>query len=240
MSGQGDMNEWSPLRVQCKFCSHVNFPSQAQLICGLCGLDLARSEPSYQAAGGPLAVEVPKPWLEAEQSNSAQRRESLTPLILPESPKPEQFVRPAPIAPPALLTRVADGTVVSDETIVSDETFLVVASAEWVLEFEDGTEIEVRATDVVIGRRPSRVDGATSVVVPDATRTVSKTHARLREQSGVWSIEDLGSTNGTRVASPSGDMQEVLPGNVVSISEGHRVILGTVSTRLRRHDDSVS
>jgi pSer/pThr/pTyr-binding forkhead associated (FHA) protein len=57
--------------------------------------------------------------------------------------------------------------------------------------FADGLERSL-AGDLMIGR-----DGACGLVI-DA-KTVSRTHARLYEQNGIWFLEDRGSVNGTRL-----------------------------------------
>jgi serine/threonine-protein kinase len=55
-----------------------------------------------------------------------------------------------------------------------------------------GEHISLDKTEVTLGRR-----GDNDVVVPEAT--VSGQHARFKWQNGTWSVEDLGSTNGTYV-----------------------------------------
>lgn len=55
-----------------------------------------------------------------------------------------------------------------------------------------GRRLQVRATQVTIGRADS-----CDVVLPESS--VSTLHARLQRREGVWTISDLGSTNGTLV-----------------------------------------
>lgn len=60
----------------------------------------------------------------------------------------------------------------------------------------------------VIGRNPARVEGATRLLqVPDLTRTMSKSHALLEPQGGMLWVTDLGSMNGTAVASDGGELE---------------------------------
>jgi two-component system response regulator AtoC len=63
------------------------------------------------------------------------------------------------------------------------------------------------------------------VAVPH--ESVSRRHARLTGDSGVWRIEDLGSSNGTFVAGArigKGEARDVSPGTVVMLGDA-RVLL---------------
>jgi hypothetical protein len=74
--------------------------------------------------------------------------------------------------------------------------------------------------ETTIGRLPGN-----SVVLPD--ETVSSRHALLREVDGRWWIEDLGSTNGTRVNGRLvGETTVVVPGDLLEF--------GGVRLRLER------
>ncbi len=69
----------------------------------------------------------------------------------------------------------------------------------------------------------------------DPTRTVSKSHARLILEQGVWSVEDLGSTNGTYVIDDAGAERQIPVGTRVPISG--RVAFGDMEVTLRRRED---
>jgi pSer/pThr/pTyr-binding forkhead associated (FHA) protein len=56
----------------------------------------------------------------------------------------------------------------------------------------DGTRQQLTEDAITIGR-----SSTCNVVIADTN--VSRVHAQLRLVDGVWSIEDRGSTNGTRV-----------------------------------------
>ena len=68
----------------------------------------------------------------------------------------------------------------------------------WGLTTEHGDYIPLLSDVVVVGRKPVATPDATPLPIPDPTRTLSKTHARLCRDaaSDTWAIEDLGSTNG--------------------------------------------
>lgn len=78
-------------------------------------------------------------------------------------------------------------------------------ATSWVIEFEDGATLALPSDDVIVGRQPVQFDGTTTVQLPDDSRQVSRTHARLRRdiESDTWTIEDLASANG--VATVDGD-----------------------------------
>jgi predicted component of type VI protein secretion system len=61
-----------------------------------------------------------------------------------------------------------------------------------VLKDPTGIEIKLNSGDVTIGR------GAENVV-PLNAHGISRNHAKLYFKDGAWQVEDLGSTNGTRV-----------------------------------------
>lgn len=142
-----------------------------------------------------------------------------------------------PYAPPVAPEDEVGATIVTGGTrapIESDDdgdhTIVVPRRATWVLELPDERVLELTGDDVVIGRKPMPVDGSTVLVVPDPTRTLSKSHARLRRTGETWTIEDLNSTNGVFVF--DGDSQtEITPG--VEVEASAQLIIGTLEVRLR-------
>lgn len=75
------------------------------------------------------------------------------------------------------------------------------------VETEAGDIVEIPANDITIGRRPVAVAGSVAVALPDATHTLSKTHARLQYDAIVatWRVTDLASTNGVTVLTSDGE-----------------------------------
>ncbi|QCB95388.1 FHA domain-containing protein [Cellulomonas shaoxiangyii] len=93
----------------------------------------------------------------------------------------------------------------------AERTVVRPRAVRWRLRLDDGRVVPLERPLVVIGRRPPETDGTTQVVaLPDTTRTLSKTHARLELRDGTWWVTDLGSTNGVVVADADG-AQRLLP-----------------------------
>lgn len=112
-----------------------------------------------------------------------------------------------------------------------DRTVVVVRKTRWGLELPDGDVLELLGDDVIVGRKPSAQAGAIVLQIADPTRTMSKTHARLRRDGDSWTIEDLNSTNGVAVIDALGLTNQIDAGEVVEATE--RLLVGTLEVRLR-------
>jgi len=109
--------------------------------------------------------------------------------------------------------------------------------ARWELVLPDASTVVVSGEVVILGRNPVADPSrprAQLIAVVDATRTVSKTHARLERRGDTWRITDLGSTNGILLPSPLGADVEVAPGEDVEVTG--RFLLGDAALRLHRVD----
>lgn len=101
----------------------------------------------------------------------------------------------------------------------------------WVIEFADGSTLPLEA-DAVIGRRPQALNGAQPLALPDPSRTLSQTHARLQLTEDGWQVEDLGSTNGVVIVRGDGATQKIEPHDPTPFDG--RLLLGTLEVRVRR------
>lgn len=137
-----------------------------------------------------------------------------------------------PVVPPATDDASDDASDAASDDEELDRTIVVARKAPWVIELSDGRELELVGDDIVLGRKPAAIDGSEILVVPDTTRTLSKSHARLRREGDGWTIEDLGSTNGVFVFDEKGLQVELEPGKPQPASE--ELILGTLEVRLRK------
>lgn len=94
------------------------------------------------------------------------------------------------------------------------------ASGAWSLVAADGTRFLLEGDVATIGRQ-----AGSSIHIPDSN--VSRLHAELRRVSGSWTIEDRGSTNGTRI---NGTMTV----DPTPLAEGDVIALGAVELRVER------
>ena len=105
--------------------------------------------------------------------------------------------------------------------------------ARWMLRTDDGVASEITEKVAVLGRNPAVAHGEIQLVpLIDSSKTVSKTHARIALADGVWSITDLGSTNGVHLIAPDGQNLRLVPGVPATFTESFR--LGDLTLHLRR------
>ena len=138
---------------------------------------------------------------------------------------------PAPTAPPAP-PAPAGPVPTSDLTEDLDRTTVVRRESRVTghLVLPDGEALPLYR-DNVVGRRPETVPGVHAVVIPDPTRTLSKTHARLSHDGEGWVVEDLDSTNGVVLLHDDGREQELDPRQPVIATP--RLLLGTLEVEIR-------
>lgn len=102
-----------------------------------------------------------------------------------------------------------------------------VRTATVVLALDSGVRLEL-ADSLLIGRTPVNPEGAEHGLYawPDLGRSLSKTHALLEWAGDVLWVTDLHSANGTRLESPDGGVQPLLPGLRGPAGPGYTVWLG--------------
>lgn len=111
------------------------------------------------------------------------------------------------------------GFLLSGPVPESLEVALEEAPPAELVELETGRRYRLRVGDNTVGRQ------GTDVLLLDAT--VSRNHARIHVENGQISVEDLGSTNGTKV----GDLR-LTPNQPVSVTSGTLLRFGNVQLRL--------
>ena len=77
---------------------------------------------------------------------------------------------------------------------------------------------------------PATEAGVAAIAVPDTTRTLSKTHARLDLVDGEWTVTDLNSTNGVIVVGPDDAENLITVGEATPLTA--RFVLGKVGMRV--------
>jgi len=116
-----------------------------------------------------------------------------------------------------------------DKTVVAPRK----KKESWTITPEGSTPIALTASAALLGRNPSSTAADTQLIsVPDPSKTVSKTHARLTLADGVWTIVDLNSTNGVYLLSAAGEESEVEAGVPTVIGESFR--LGDLTIRISK------
>lgn len=171
---------------------------------------------------------------------------------IPPSTIPPHPVAPNPVAPntpdqdpsvfDTIITRApfADADANADVDDDDIEATIVVdrrPRVRWRLVLEDGTAFDLTAASVVLGRNPVAANPAEQrLAVPDTTRTLSKTHARLELTDGAWRVTDLSSTNGVLVVDESG--VEALIEPWVPVEIGESFVLGVVGMHLASTENS--
>lgn len=97
------------------------------------------------------------------------------------------------------------------------------------LVFDDGTKYDL-VDSLIVGRAPRAVgelEGMAVFAIEDEGRSVSKSHLVLRVREGIVSVEDLGSTNGTRITTRNGTEKVLQPGVPARALPGALIHFGT-------------
>ena len=90
----------------------------------------------------------------------------------------------------------------------------------------DSGQRELIDEPLTIGRRPASVEGTRSIVVPDTTVSLSRTHMRVGPTAtGAW-IEDAFSANGTQIRTPDGRISALAGGQAVEVPAGTEILMG--------------
>jgi hypothetical protein len=218
--------------------------------------DVAEPDAASEPATAPAAV-IHNPWAPRQPGSDAPAPPpiiSAPPVITPvdepaavvehvAAPEPLAFVEPQPVAvqptaePDLDATSVAQPSVASflapdddddelDRTVVVDRRPVV----PWKLRTDDGFEVALTASKIVLGRNPASTElDVEAIAIPDTTRTLSKTHARLDLVDGEWTVTDLHSTNGVLLGA-DGAEELIAVGEAVALRS--RFVLGKVGMTL--------
>lgn len=143
------------------------------------------------------------------------------------------FVPQAIPEPQDTVLSASNAAAAADASDLDDATVLASRSRTLgELTLPGGETVTLTNNVVFIGRNPERPAGeedAQLVTVPDGTRTISKTHAKLTRSGNDWTITDLGSTNGIVFLDESGTEIEVTEPTTVS----GKFLLGDAELMLR-------
>lgn len=161
---------------------------------------------------------------------------SAPPAAAPPAPAPEPApaasAAPVPAPAPELLPDF-DDTIIAEELPDFDDTVIVGRKDPvWILEPGGSKAIRITSPVALLGRNPSvnaAFPDAQLVLVPDSSKTMSKNHARIALVDGVWTIYDLGSTNGIVLVS---DGEETILESGASATLTETFKLGELPIRL--------
>ena len=179
-----------------------------------------RAAPEPFAWPAPAAPAVPAPVPAAEPEEPVAPVAAPAPAVA--APAGPEAAAPAPAAPAPAPAAPAAAAAPAAEP----------AAERWGLVLPDGDVLELPGAHVIAGRKPTSSEGADTLLLADPTRTVSKSHVRLRLADGEWTVEDLNSTNGLTLVSSNGQRAQLPPGLAFPATE--HMVFGTLEVRLRR------
>lgn len=173
----------------------------------------------------PTPIVVARPWEPAESPVRLDSAEAAMPFT--PSPTPVVTEVPAeltdPPSPPApvawLVASDEDPEVDSYDEGAEGETIVVDRrpTTPWHLSIEGLGEFPLTGNHVLLGRKPTSTSEAAALMIPDATRTISKVHARLDMVNDEWVITDLNSTNGVIVIESNGTERLLAVGEAAAV-----------------------
>ena len=197
--------------VQCEAC----FTPLPQLVnCGNCGHPLLSNATFCGECGAPYPFE-----------GSTESEEATSPPPPPMTPPPPPITPPPPpsgnlsqepTAPPPPPQPVASAATQLQTQIVS----LLHVQTDTRLELPQGLEI------IHLGKPNEQIPPDLDVSGLPNADVVSRVHADIRNEAGIFYIEDVGSSNGTYInytALPPGNRHRLRPGDRISLGKGDLV-----------------
>lgn len=106
------------------------------------------------------------------------------------------------------------------------------------LEFDGGAVFPLTGV-AVVGRNPPAADGISVIAVPDLSRLLSKTHARVEWTGTAVVVTDLGSTNGTAFQAADGTLTELDPHVPTTLPIGAAIALADRSVTVHYREGVV-
>lgn len=225
-----------PEGVRCAACGYPNVPGE--LFCENCGvpLEAPEPEPAVAVAAEPV-VEAPAPAAEAVP---AEVVETAPATLVAEEPETTAPALPSTPAPSPACPACGASVGVDDEfcdncgaalkeaeaPAVEVEAVPAVAGPRLVVA-DTGAEIPLPAGDEILVGREDPISG----IFPDIDLTphggeeggVSRKHVRIRARNGVYTVEDLNSTNFTFL-----NRQRLTPASPQPVGDGDELRLGRV------------
>lgn len=145
-------------------------------------------------------------------------------VLAPQPEAPVSLAAPADIAELTVAAKIDEGDI--DNTVMVSRS----AATNCVLVLPDGSQYPL-SSDTVVGRHPEESPHVQTLALPDATRTLSRTHARIWFDGTSWCVEDLGAVNGVSVLLGDGTEVVLEPGVATPLVTSH-FRLGTLDVSL--------
>ena len=204
--------------VQCEACLT---PLPQWVTCGNCGLPLLSNATFCGECGAPYPYHGSTPS-QAEPSpppmtppppppSSDLPEEPITPPPPPSSDLPEEPITPPPPQKPS--TSAATQLQIQTVSLLHVQT-------DTKLELPQGLEI------IHVGKPNEQIPPDLDVSGLPNADVVSRVHADIRNEGGIFYIEDVGSSNGTYInytALPPGNRHRLRPGDRISLGKGDLV-----------------
>ncbi|HEV7643597.1 MAG TPA: FHA domain-containing protein [Pyrinomonadaceae bacterium] len=223
----------------CVSCGTVN--REGSQFCDQCGALLKTTAPfgprnGGESAGAPQMVTPIPAYVPPSGSPSVSPSVSDAYDTGPETGTPGAHVTslgglvpsdPAPPMAPETMVAVANAdTEQKEETAKNVHAKLIIERGSAV-----GTEFSLSTNEAYIGRwdADNGIFPDVDLDAHDPEAKVSRRHARITFKDGTYSVEDLGSTNGTFINRG----RRLLPGNPNILKDGDEIIVG--KTFLRFH-----
>ena len=225
-----------PTMATCPSCG-ASVQSDASF-CGQCGFNLQ----SQAATAAPDVVEIPEspvpdipplaspePLIEPEPIASTAAAQAQPPTVEPIAAEPVATVPPASLpAPNSSAVEEAITSAASEpDTSLNRSTQLQFNQAKLTHVQTNGTiELPGSLTTVHLGKPNDRVPPDVDVSGFPNSEIVSRVHAQLRVEGGVYYIEDAGSSNGTYVNNmplPFGNRHRLRSGDRIALGKGDKV-----------------
>ena len=206
-----------PIATSCPNCGAAVQTNAT--FCGQCGFNL-KSNPNLggEAPSPDLITNMPE-LVAPDPLVAAELVPETTESTLPPQTNPESTVTTAPILPITPLSPTLGAGIGSKTQLQTQITSL--------LHVQTGTRIELPDLVVIhIGKPNDQIPPDIDVSGFPESEIVSRVHADIRVEAGIYYLEDTGSSNGTYVnhnpLSP-GNRHRLRPGDRISLGKGDKI-----------------
>lgn len=220
-----------PAMIHCPSCNAA-VQSDASF-CGQCGFNLkaateSSASPSTTATTPTLSTSTSAPELEVPDLLTPEPLVEPDPLLV--SPPPLQATPPPSVSPAPANTESAPSAqapLQPPPTSQAPQTKLQTQTAQ-LIHIRSNTVLELPPNLPVmhIGKPNERIPPDIDVSGFPDSEIVSRVHADIRSEAGIYYIEDVGSSNGTYINNiplPAGNRHRLRSGDRIALGKGDKV-----------------